>query len=85
MGGPAPKSRTGLWIALAVVVVAALGGGGYYATAMRGPDPEMVKAQTAAIYRKAAVSGRPHLLSLFIEDLMGAERSPARRTNDKVA
>ncbi len=48
MGGPAPKSRTGLWVALAVVLVAALGGGGYYATAMRGPDPEMVKAQTAA-------------------------------------
>ncbi|MDP1838123.1 MAG: protein kinase [Reyranella sp.] len=48
MGGPAPKSRTGLWIALAVVLVAALGGGGYYATAMRGPDPEMVKARAAA-------------------------------------
>ncbi|MGQ0585295.1 MAG: protein kinase domain-containing protein [Reyranella sp.] len=48
MAGPAPKSRTGLWVALAVVLVAALGGGGYYATAMRGPDPEMVKAQTAA-------------------------------------
>ena len=48
LGGPAPKSRTGLWIALAVVLVAALGGGGYYATAMRGPDPEMVKAQAAA-------------------------------------
>ncbi|MDP1751690.1 MAG: serine/threonine-protein kinase, partial [Reyranella sp.] len=47
-GGPAPKSRTGLWIALAVVLVAALGGGGYYATAMRGPDPEMVKAKAAA-------------------------------------
>ena len=50
--GPAPKSRTGfrngLWIALAVVLVAALGGGGYYATAMRGPDPEMVKAKAAA-------------------------------------
>ena len=46
--GPAAKSRAGLWVALAVVLVAALGGGGYYATAMRGPDPEMVKAQTAA-------------------------------------
>lgn len=29
-----------------------------------------VKAQTAAIYRKAGVSGRSQLLSLFIEDLM---------------
>ncbi len=31
-----------------------------------------VKAQTNAIYRKAGVSGRPQLLSLFIEDLMGS-------------
>jgi serine/threonine protein kinase len=44
----APKRRTGLWIALAIVLVAALGGGGYYATAMRGPDPEVVKAKAAA-------------------------------------
>lgn len=29
-----------------------------------------VKAQTNAIYRKAGVTGRPQLLSLFIEDLM---------------
>ena len=29
-----------------------------------------VKAQTNAIYRKAGVSGRPQLLSLFIDDLM---------------
>ena len=29
-----------------------------------------IKAQTAAIYRKAGVTGRPQLLSLFIEDLM---------------
>ncbi len=30
-----------------------------------------IKAQNAAIYRKAGVSGRLQLLSLFIEDLMG--------------
>ena len=30
-----------------------------------------VKAQTNAIYRKADVTGRPQLLSLFIDDLMG--------------
>ena len=46
--GSPPKSRTGLWIALAVAVIAVLGGGGYYATAMRGPDPEVVKAKAAA-------------------------------------
>ncbi|MBP1807335.1 helix-turn-helix transcriptional regulator [Rubellimicrobium aerolatum] len=42
-----------------------------------------VKAQTAAIYRKAGVAGRPQLLSLFIEDLMegpleGRERGSGR-------
>lgn len=36
-----------------------------------------VKAQTGAIYRKAGVSGRPQLLSLFIEDLMGEALVPA--------
>ncbi len=36
-----------------------------------------VKAQTAAIYRKAGVSGRPQLLSLFIEDLLGERPSEA--------
>jgi hypothetical protein len=46
--GSAPKSRTGLWIALAVALIAVLGGGGYYATAMRGPDPEVAKAKAAA-------------------------------------
>jgi len=42
----APK-RTGLWIAMAVVLLALLGGGGYYAIASRGPDPEMAKARAA--------------------------------------
>lgn len=35
-----------------------------------------VKAQTNAIYRKAGVSGRPQLLSMFIEDLMDDETAP---------
>ncbi|NBZ88470.1 helix-turn-helix transcriptional regulator [Stagnihabitans tardus] len=40
---------------------------------LRETSEGTVKAQTAAIYRKAGVSGRPQLLSLFIEDMMGAE------------
>ncbi len=36
-----------------------------------------VKAQAAAIYRKAGVSGRGQLLSLFIEDLMTETPLPA--------
>lgn len=39
--------------------------------ALRATSEGTVKAQTNAIYRKAGVSGRPQLLSLFIEDLMG--------------
>lgn len=38
--------------------------------AMRATSEGTVKAQTNAIYRKAGVSGRSQLLSLFIEDLM---------------
>ena len=37
---------------------------------LRETSEGTVKAQTNAIYRKAGVSGRPQLLSLFIEDLM---------------
>jgi serine/threonine protein kinase len=40
------SGRTGLWVALAVIVLALMGGGGYYA--MRGPDRETVKARQAA-------------------------------------
>jgi DNA-binding CsgD family transcriptional regulator len=39
--------------------------------ALRNTSEGTVKAQTNAIYRKADVSGRPQLLSLFIDDLMG--------------
>jgi DNA-binding CsgD family transcriptional regulator len=38
--------------------------------ALRNTSEGTVKAQTNAIYRKAGVSGRPQLLSLFIDDLM---------------
>lgn len=37
---------------------------------LRTTSEGTVKAQTTAIYRKAGVSGRPQLLSLFIDDLM---------------
>ncbi|MBT9247099.1 helix-turn-helix transcriptional regulator [Gemmobacter fulvus] len=38
--------------------------------ALRETSEGTVKAQTNAIYRKASVTGRPQLLSLFIEELM---------------
>lgn len=41
---------------------------------LRETSEGTVKAQTAAIYRKANVTGRPQLLSLFIDDMMGADR-----------
>lgn len=37
---------------------------------LRATSEGTVKAQTNAIYRKAGVTGRPQLLSVFIEDLM---------------
>ena len=42
-----PSSRTAVWLALVALVLVLLGGGGYY-YAVRGPDPETVKAQRAA-------------------------------------
>jgi serine/threonine protein kinase len=44
---PGASSRTALWLALVALVLVLLGGGGYY-YAVRGPDPETVKAQRAA-------------------------------------
>jgi DNA-binding CsgD family transcriptional regulator len=44
---------------------------------LRGTSEGTVKAQTAAIYRKAGVTGRPQLLSLFIDDLMAGPLQPA--------
>jgi DNA-binding NarL/FixJ family response regulator len=45
---------------------------------LRNTSEGTVKAQTNAIYRKAGVTGRPQLLSLFIEDLMRSDPAPAK-------
>lgn len=42
---------------------------------LRATSTGTVKAQTNAIYRKAGVSGRTQLLSVFVDDLMGGEVS----------
>lgn len=44
--------------------------------AIRESREGTVKAQSASIYRKAGVSGRPQLLSLFIDELMGDGIAP---------
>ncbi|MGL4237865.1 helix-turn-helix transcriptional regulator [Tabrizicola sp.] len=52
---------------------------------LRSTSEGTVKAQTNAIYRKAGVTGRPQLLSLFIDDLMrddGAVRAAANQTGN---
>jgi len=45
--------------------------------AVRQTKEGTVKAQCNAIYAKAGVSGRPQLLSLFVEELMGDGIVPA--------
>lgn len=44
---------------------------------LRNTSEGTVKAQTNAIYRKAGVTGRPQLLSLFIEDLVSGDLTPS--------
>tara|TARA_B100000378_G_scaffold67034_1_gene50303 strand:+ start:21312 stop:21851 length:540 start_codon:yes stop_codon:yes gene_type:complete len=44
--------------------------------ALRGTSEGTVKAQTTSVYRKAGVTSRPQLLSLFIEDLFDPDLSP---------
>lgn len=57
-------------------------------SALRGTSEGTVKAQTAAIYRKAGVAGRPQLLSVFIDELMGdglAVQTPSPKQMDEAA
>ncbi len=53
-----------------VALFAIKGMSGAEIAVLRNTSEGTVKAQTNAIYRKAQVTGRPQLLSLFIEDLM---------------
>jgi DNA-binding CsgD family transcriptional regulator len=46
---------------------------------LRDARPGTIRAQCAAIYRKAGVSGRPQLLSHFIDDLLGGTEFGAGR------
>lgn len=53
--------------------------------AARGTSEGTIKAQTNAIYRKAGVSNRAQLVSLFIEDLMGDGLNIPKISPDPVA
>jgi len=52
--------------------------------AFRGTSEGTIKAQSNAIYRKAGVTGRPQLLSTFVEYLLGegADREPGPKFGD---
>jgi len=52
---------------------------------LRGTSEGTVKAQSNAIYRKAGVSSRSQLLSLFIEDLLDDEAPAAQEVSAPVA
>ena len=52
---------------------------------LRQTSEGTVKAQTNAIYRKAGVTGRPQLLSVFIEDLMRDDMVPRMVTQPQSA
>lgn len=49
---------------------------------LRNTSEGTVKAQTAAIYRKAGVTGRPQLLSLFIDELMMGGLAPSQSARE---
>lgn len=69
-----PSERDVAWFTIKGLSIAEIAG-------LRGTSEGTIKAQSNAIYRKAKVTGRTQLLSLFIEDLMGeapVAKGPAR-------
>ena len=80
----AASGRTGLWMALAVVVLALLGGGGYYA--MRGPDPETIKARQAAEEAEARqLKAEEEAAKLRIENEQRLKAEAERLKTEEVA
>ena len=67
--GLTPSERDVAWFTIKGLSIAEI-------ARLRGTSEGTVKAHSNAIYRKAGVSGRTQLLSLFIEDLM-EEAPPA--------
>lgn len=61
-----------------VALFAIKGMSGAEIAALRGTSEGTIKAQMAAVYRKAGVGGRHQLLSLFIEDLFDPDLSQSR-------
>jgi DNA-binding CsgD family transcriptional regulator len=69
--GLTPSERDVAWFTIKGLTIAEI-------AKVRQTSEGTVKAQSNAIYRKAGISGRTQLLSLFIEDLL--EDAPAART-----
>jgi len=63
--GLTPSERDVAWFSVKGLSIAEI-------ARLRETSEGTVKAQSNAIYRKAGVSGRTQLLSVFIEDLMDA-------------
>ncbi len=68
--GLTPSERDVAWFTIKGMTLAEI-------ARLRQTSEGTVKAQSNAIYRKAGVSGRTQLLSLFIEDLMEARPATA--------
>ncbi len=73
--GLSPAERDVALFAIKGMSTAEIGG-------LRNTSEGTVKAQTNAIYRKAGVTGRPQLLSVFIEDLMRDDVAPPQPRQD---
>ena len=71
--GLTPSERDVAWFTIKGLSIAEI-------ARLRGTSEGTVKAHSNAIYRKAGVSGRTQLLSLFIEDLMEASPPAAPET-----
>jgi DNA-binding CsgD family transcriptional regulator len=67
--GLTPSERDVAWFTIKGLSIAEI-------ARMRGTSEGTIKAQSNAIYRKAGVSGRTQLLSLFLEDLMEPAPEP---------